>query len=28
MFDFGVGAAEAARPYVLTRVDLDFFEEA
>jgi restriction system protein len=28
MFDVGVGVAEAARPYVLKRIDLDFFEEA
>ena len=28
MFDFGVGVAEAARPYVLKRIDLDFFEDA
>jgi len=28
MFDFGVGVADAARPYVLKRVDLDFFEDA
>jgi len=28
MFDFGVGDADAARPYVLKRIDLDFFEDA
>lgn len=28
MFDFSVGVADAAQPYVLKRVDLDFFEDA
>ena len=28
MFDSGVGVAAAARPQVLKRIDLDFFEDA
>lgn len=28
VIDFGIGVAEAARPYVLKRIDLDFFEDA
>ena len=28
MFDFGIGAVQVGQPYVLKRVDLDFFEEA
>jgi restriction system protein len=28
MFDFGVGAVPVGQPYVLKRVDLDFFEDA
>jgi hypothetical protein len=28
MFDFGVGTVPVGQPYLLNRVDLDFFEEA
>ena len=28
MFDFGVGVVPVGQPYLLKRVDLDFFDEA